>query len=261
MFNLDMLCNLYVTKIGTVLTADFPAKCTSDITRNNNYGIAFGISGEVEFTHNGNKYICGKNDVALIPGYSNYTYTAPRGAKIAIINFELDPETDEFSDFNIASVDNIESFLADHAALCKIYTSASLTRNTEFLSVFYKMITRLINTIGVNQDDSSTWHITEYISANISSPDLSVPQIAQAAGFSEVHFRKLFKNCYGVSPRQYVQNLRIETAKKLLESNNDSISKIATQCGFSTIFYFSKLFKDKTGYSPYEYRERYRKLF
>ncbi len=260
MFNLNTLCGLSVTKIHTILTTEFPPRFTCNITRLRNHGIAFGISGEVEFTHNGNKYVCGKNDVVLIPGNSSYSYIATHGAKIAIINFDLDANS-VFTDFHVASVDNLESFLSDHAALCKIHTSASLTRYTEFLSVFYKMITRLINTIGVNQAESSTWHITEYIAANISSPDLSVPQIAQAAGFSEVHFRKLFKNCYGVSPRQYVQNLRIETAKKLLESNNDSISKIATQCGFSTIFYFSKLFKDKTGYSPYEYRERYRKLF
>ena len=260
MFDLNTLCGLFVTKIHTVSLSEIPSGFSNKITRHGDHGIAFGVSGEVEFVHNGNKYVCGENDVILIPGNSVYRYTAPHGAKIAIINFDLSKDS-EFSEFQTVSINNLESFLADHAVLCKIYSSANLTRNSEYLSVFYKMITRLINTIGMNQGKYSTWHITEYIASNISSPDLSVPQIAQAAGFSEVHFRKLFKNCYGISPRQYVQNLRIETAKKLLESGNESISNISSECGFSTIFYFSKLFKDKTGYSPYEYRERYRKLF
>lgn len=260
MLDLNVLSKLSVIGVSSVSMSSFESWWVSDITRHNNHGIAFVVEGEIEFSHGGNKYICGKNNVIFIPGNTTYRYATPKTAKIAIINFFL-TERSGFSEFQIASVDNLDSFLVDHAVLCKIITSASLTAHTEFLSVFYKMLTRLINTIGMNQGFNSTWHITEYINANLNSPDLTVSSIAQAAGFSEVHFRKLFKSYYGISPKQYVQNLRIEKAKRMLQSSNESISKIAVECGFSTIFYFSKLYKDKTGYSPYEYRERYRKLF
>ena len=67
-------------------------------------------------------------------------------------------------------------------------------------------------------------------------------------------FRKDFKKITGQSPNQYHLNLRLNKAKDLLTSTLLSISKIAHQTGFDSIFYFSKLFKKKNGKSPKSYR-------
>jgi YesN/AraC family two-component response regulator len=62
----------------------------------------------------------------------------------------------------------------------------------------------------------------------------------------------------GLSPTEYMNNLRIEKAKKLLTDNSQesSISDIAEQCGIKDPFYFSRIFKKFTGDTPSEYRRK-----
>jgi AraC-like DNA-binding protein len=67
-------------------------------------------------------------------------------------------------------------------------------------------------------------------------------------------FRKAFKAATGISPNQYHLDLRLDKAKELLLSTNLTINEIAYKTGFSTIFYFSRLFKQKNGLAPKEYR-------
>jgi AraC-like DNA-binding protein len=67
-------------------------------------------------------------------------------------------------------------------------------------------------------------------------------------------FRKAFKRITGESPNQYHLNLRLNRAKELLTSTVLNINEIADHTGFDSVFYFSKLFKKKTGVSPKYYR-------
>jgi AraC-like DNA-binding protein len=68
-------------------------------------------------------------------------------------------------------------------------------------------------------------------------------------------FRKTFKEITGLSPHQYRLTIRLHRAERLLRSTNMQISRIAEILGFSSIYYFSELFKKKTGQSPLEYRK------
>ena len=67
-------------------------------------------------------------------------------------------------------------------------------------------------------------------------------------------FRKAFKKATGEPPNQYHLNLRLNKAMHLLSSTTLSISEVAYQTGFDSLFYFSKLFKQKTQKSPKIYR-------
>jgi len=67
-------------------------------------------------------------------------------------------------------------------------------------------------------------------------------------GYSK--FRKSFKAITGISPNQYQLDLRLDKAKELLLSTNLTINEIAYKTGFGSIFYFSRLFKKKNGFSP-----------
>ncbi|MEO6630495.1 MAG: AraC family transcriptional regulator [Mucilaginibacter sp.] len=73
-------------------------------------------------------------------------------------------------------------------------------------------------------------------------------------GYSK--FRKLFKQVTGLSPNQYQLDLRLDKAKELLIATNLTINEIAFQTGFESIFYFSRLFKNKNGIPPKEFRSR-----
>lgn len=68
-----------------------------------------------------------------------------------------------------------------------------------------------------------------------------------------------FKAATGESPLAYLQTVRIEVAKKILENSVQTISEITQQVGYEDVSSFSKMFKRRVGLSPREYRGRFSK--
>jgi transcriptional regulator GlxA family with amidase domain len=66
-----------------------------------------------------------------------------------------------------------------------------------------------------------------------------------------------FKTATGDTPRVYIQKIRIENAKRLLESTKDTFNEITWKVGYENAGTFQKLFKTETGLSPREYREKF----
>ena len=86
------------------------------------------------------------------------------------------------------------------------------------------------------------------------SEDLSLKILANAAGLSEYHFLRMFKQSTGYTPHQYVICQRIERAKELLQKTDMSITEIAYLLGFSSSAHFTHHFHRKTGITPSEMR-------
>ena len=86
--------------------------------------------------------------------------------------------------------------------------------------------------------------------------DLSVTELADVAGLSPSYFRRCFHREVGSSPRDYVTQLRIEHAKRMLESTNRSITEIAMELGYNTSAYFTAVFHRETGTTPSDYRRQ-----
>jgi AraC family transcriptional regulator len=84
--------------------------------------------------------------------------------------------------------------------------------------------------------------------------DLSLKVLANAAGLSEYHFLRMFKQSTGYTPHQYVINQRIERARELLVKTDLPITEIAYLLGFSTPAHFTHHFRRKTGLKPSEMR-------
>ena len=80
--------------------------------------------------------------------------------------------------------------------------------------------------------------------------DISVEELAESIDMSVSYFRRLFHEAYGYSPMQYIINLRIENARDLLLSGEVNVTEAARLSGFEDIYYFSTLFKKKTGSTP-----------
>lgn len=91
--------------------------------------------------------------------------------------------------------------------------------------------------------------------SNISNA-YSAEQAAIELNVGYSRFRKLFKNYTGLSPGQYYLQLKIERAKELLSNSHTPVKEISIDLNFDSSFYFSKIFKEKTGLQPTEYRKR-----
>ena len=81
--------------------------------------------------------------------------------------------------------------------------------------------------------------------------------LASDLGISPRHFKRRFKNATGDSPLAYLQRVRIEAAKRKLETTLENITEITWQVGYEDSNSFRRLFRKYTGLSPREYRERF----
>ena len=84
--------------------------------------------------------------------------------------------------------------------------------------------------------------------------DLTIQDLAQELGISYSSFRKLFKEHTGFAPALYQQNLKLQRAKELLSTTDDSIKEIAYRLNFESPDYFSSKFKNQTGMKPSDFR-------
>ncbi len=78
-------------------------------------------------------------------------------------------------------------------------------------------------------------------------------KLADICGLSVTHFRRIFKEQLNKSPMEYLTDLRINWALKLLKTRLFSVSEVGTMVGFPDVYYFSKLIKKYTGNSPTKY--------
>ena len=82
--------------------------------------------------------------------------------------------------------------------------------------------------------------------------------MVSAAGMSVRNWNRRFLSATGMSPRQYLRRVRIETAKRLLEGRNAPVDRIAEQVGYGDTRAFIRAFGVLAGLSPGQYRDRFR---
>ena len=93
-----------------------------------------------------------------------------------------------------------------------------------------------------------------YLEHHYFEPELSgdcLPELA--GGMTAVHFRRLFKEIFRVSPQRYLILLRVRQAKDLLRCQLYSVAEVAELVGYANANYFSKAFKKETGQNPWSF--------
>ena len=103
--------------------------------------------------------------------------------------------------------------------------------------------------------------IKKYIDESFGDSALSVASLADRAGVSQVYLRRQFKAVVGVSPSAYITDVRIENAKRLMQYASIGLEECALECGFSSVQYFSRVFKSEAGVTPAAYRKANVKRF
>ena len=94
----------------------------------------------------------------------------------------------------------------------------------------------------------------EFIQNTYKSQDTCLSSIAKSVFLSPNHFSTIFSQACGITFIEYLTNMRIEEAKKLLLNTNMKGADIAYECGFSDPHYFSYIFKKNTGFTPSEFK-------
>ncbi|MFT3723713.1 MAG: helix-turn-helix domain-containing protein [Hyphomonadaceae bacterium] len=106
--------------------------------------------------------------------------------------------------------------------------------------------------------DEPIRRVQELIQARFTDP-LSSEQMAELAGMSERTFLRRFKAATGQAPAAYLQAVRVEAAKSMLELETISVQSVSLKVGYEDVSFFRSIFKRATGMTPGEYRERFAK--
>jgi transcriptional regulator GlxA family with amidase domain len=105
-------------------------------------------------------------------------------------------------------------------------------------------------------EDAAVATAQAWISQNYASPN-PVARMVSHSGLAARTFKRRFRIATGYVPVDYVQALRIEEAKQMLETTSDPIEAIAGEVGYEDPAFFRRLFKRRTGITPARYRQRF----
>lgn len=107
-----------------------------------------------------------------------------------------------------------------------------------------------------NHSDAEVLRLQIWLEKHLSSP-VQLEQLAEQFGLSPRNLIRRFKDATGQTPMQYLQELRIEKAKLLLETSEDAFEQITLQVGYEDGNSFRRLFKQRVGLAPSAYRKRF----
>lgn len=124
----------------------------------------------------------------------------------------------------------------------------------EIIAFLAEQFDMWMHSVGYSSGENVLDEVLHYIHHNYRS-NLKLETIAPLFGYSSSYLGKIFNKKLGINFNSYVDNVRVEEAKKLLSQDNLKVYEIAEQVGYSNVDYFHKKFKKITGTSPAEYRK------
>lgn len=232
----------------------------------NTYELIQILDGEGEFIINNKAYHFKKGAVFLIDA-ENFHYSAPQDPKTyirnkLIINKNILLEVARSLGFYEQVVSMFDGTKDNSVYLEK---KDALTVS-ELFEIIYdnqeplKCASAFINIINIlwKNTHSPVWQdemlsvIFEAINNHIGD-EFSLDILSKETNMDKYYLCHYFKSKTGMTIFDYLKCQRIEFAKKLLVENNTSISQIANNCGYNSLAYFSKCFKEATGMTPKQY--------
>ncbi len=227
---------------------------TRKITNRSCYGIVFSPDGICHYTQNGITHTNDNSHVLLLPKGGTYTIFCESDSVCPLINFDCEDVFPEILDFEVTdSVELIRDFE-------KISNAWAFNRNEIYytaMKYLYEIFESVLQKSSFQKTEMPPLLLEArtFISQHYTDSDLEIGQIARHLNISEVYFRKLFKDHYGISPMKYINQMRIRQAQSILHDQMLSIGAVAELSGFSSIYSFSRTFKRMMGYPPSDYQK------
>jgi AraC-like DNA-binding protein len=97
--------------------------------------------------------------------------------------------------------------------------------------------------------------VRDHCLLHLDSRELTVDELAEVAGYSRYHFIRQFHKHYGMSPMEFVTDLKMRMAVRLLQTEKLTVKEVADRCGFSSASYFCKVFLKHHGKTPAQFRD------
>ncbi len=125
----------------------------------------------------------------------------------------------------------------------------------ELIGILNEIFLKMYNSVKTNKNqDSTAVRMKEFLNGRLLE-SFRMEELCDYIGKSESRCIQIFKSAYGITPYAYLLNEKINLAKQMLKNTNMSVKQIAYRLKFADEYYFSNVFKSKTGLSPLRYRK------
>ncbi len=250
---MQRLANMKITRVRAVITTITDKPIHYSTEGRVSYGILFSNAGKMIFNHNGKEIVSKPGTVTIIPQGAAYFWDGFVGSDFPMLNFNCETTT-PITEFLTFDLENQEVYMKYFYRIKEL----SLFGNSDLKIMYnmYKLMDLLVTEY--NQKNYSLMPAITYIENHYPDPELTNMTLAQRLNFSEVYMRRLFKHQFGITPKQYILDIRLQQSTQLLCETKKTVSDIAIACGFSSLSHFSRAFKDRMGETPIEYRLKHR---
>ena len=251
--------------------------------------ILYCTDGMFEAYLNGIKYTFKKGEMIVINSNEIHSVYSCGTEKNSYIVVKVLPELLYGNEQSIAEAKYFLLFMSGHSTQQKIFSGHNLDKTdlpsafAEILHEFterkygfelsvklniFKIFLYIVreyekngNALSSSIDENIAQHlcnVLDYMENNYSNP-VNMKQAADMCFMSYNYFSKVFNRFIGKSFNEYLIDIRLRHAKKLLVSTNETITKIASDTGFGTTSYFIEVFKKHTGSTPVHFRKSQKK--
>ncbi len=218
----------------------------------NCYELVYYSYGNGETTIGEQTYFFTDNCFALIPPYVSHDELHRADAEVICLEFSCSSQLPQ-------------SFIEDENnviyKILKELLSEAKNQKYGYKEMINAKLTELCLNVLRNENktynEKSFEYIINYLKENYHEK-IILSNCAKQLNISYDHFQHRFKEITGLSPQQFLVDIRLVASENLLKSGNLSCTQIAYRCGFSTSAQFSALFKRKYGVSPLKFRNQIR---
>ncbi len=220
--------------------------------------VAYIVKGKGEYTINSKTYTVKPGDLICAPmGSTRYASVCPDDLmELYSINGTVYRKNGQ----EITLPFPVHSHVGLHQDIISLYrelNAAWLLRDPGYTmkvrALLLMILQRYFQIIVYKNDTSTVDHrikrVLRYMIDHYYEP-LTVQNMADLTGLSAVYFGYFFQQETGMSFRQYLTSIRLNRAEDMLHSGEYNVSEVSAACGFSDIFYFSKVFKESRGVPP-----------
>ncbi|ANE46899.1 hypothetical protein SY83_12120 [Paenibacillus swuensis] len=252
------------TEAGTAL-ASYEAGWDMGFHEHQTCELSTVLEGSGEFEANGERHRIHPGSVIFIPPGVNHRYSSVTPIRFAVIEAGgLPKEVQACFDgmtpkgkpalLRLPSME-LEPFTALFRLWMRMLSGARVQRERKIAAWLEVMILFIQQHAKEDAAPLSMMDAGETIRTQLGD-ELRIKELAERSGMSPAAFRRGFQAVYGMSPKQYQMQARIDEAKWLLRSTSKTIQFVAEQCGFSTLHSFSAWFQQNERVAPSVWRKR-----
>lgn len=218
--------------------------------------LCYKVAGRSIYMHQKTAYVSDCNHIVFIPSGATYCYQCEESGECIIVGFSCEAPGLQLQSL---AVSNSADVLATLERIERAYTFKKTGFQAYCLSGLYRLLYDVVsqneNRYLAGLKKQRIQPGLDYLEKHYQEHTLDVQILAEVSGVSEIYFRKLFTQIYGMPPKKYLSLIRMTKAKELLLTGEVTVQQVAEAVGFRDVYGFCKAFRKAHDCTPTEYRK------